>query len=71
MDGLDHVTDKPCPEDLDQRPVIHQVRDQSVRTLKSVKVGCAENHFPKEPRPESMPLIVAVRQSELLERDLA
>jgi hypothetical protein len=58
------VTGKPYLEDLDLRLMIRQARDQSVRTLKSVKVGCAENHFPRELQLEFLPLNVEAMLSE-------
>ena len=55
----------------DRARVIHPARAQSVRTLKSEKVWCAENHFPKELLLVSLQLIVEERLSELHVRDHA
>jgi hypothetical protein len=65
------VTGTLCLEDLDLRLMIRQARDQSVRTLKSVKVGCAENHFPRELQLEFLQPIVEAMLSESLVHDRA
>ena len=71
MDGQDHVQGMQCLVDQDLRRVIHPARAQSVRTLKSEKVWCAENHFPKELLLVSLQLIIEERLSELHVRDHA
>jgi len=71
VDDLSHVTDMLCLADQDLHPTILQVRDRFERTLKSVKVVCVENHFPKGLQPVFLQLGVAVRPSELLAHDHA
>ena len=47
VDVLSRGLDMKFQVNQDPRQVIHQVRDQSGRTLMNVKVESAENHFPK------------------------
>jgi hypothetical protein len=51
--------------------MIRQAHDRFARTLKSVKVGCAENHFPKELLLEFLQLNVAAMLNELHAHDRA
>jgi hypothetical protein len=71
VDGLSHVKDRRYLADQDLLLVIHQVRGQSVRTPMSVKVWCAENHFPKELLLVFWQLIDEGMPNELLVRDHA
>jgi hypothetical protein len=57
--------------DLDLLRVIHQVRDQSVRTPLNVTTACVENHFPKEQQLASLQLIGEGMLSELRVHDRA
>ena len=56
VDGPYRVINTLSLADQDLRPVIHQVRDQFVRTPVNVKVVCAESRSPKEQLLESLQL---------------
>ena len=63
-DDLNHGQDMRCLANLDLHPVIHQVRGQFVRTLKSETDECAENHFPKALLLVSLQLVGAALLNE-------
>ena len=63
-DGPYRVTDMQSLEDQDLPPMIHRVRDQSVRTPVNAKDVCAGNHSPKEQLLESLQRGDAALQSE-------
>ena len=64
MDDLNRGQGMRCLANLDLHPVIHQVRDQFVRTLKSETNEYVENHFPKALLLVSLQLSVEVLLNE-------